>query len=465
MMLAGIAVSAATWRAAETLAAELQRASSRTAQKLALAGELKAAANILRTGQRGLLLNAYQQDGAAAEATRREYQVRLKRALEFVEQIKPLAETDSERKTFSRLEALIHQHADAFAQVAELCAAGRINDASSTYKKQGAPIGSEMERSASEMMAIETELIKQSAASGKTKISVARGTAVVTSLTMVLFAGLLVWLIGKVTQALRHVTEQLQDGARQVAAASGQIAESSNSLAQGASQQAASIATTSDAAKQIASAAAATAAQSRDAAGVMRDLDHRISEGNRTLEELVSSMSEITASSGRISKIVKLIDEIAFQTNILALNAAVEAARAGSAGAGFAVVAEEVRNLSQRSAQAARDTALLIEESIAKADGGNQKLRRVTEVIQEITAGDTRVKALVDEIQHASQEQARGIEEISRGLSQMEEATHTAGASSEESAASGEQLASQAQTLDSLAADLEAMVGVGRADG
>ena len=142
MTLAGIAVSTATWQGAETLAAELEHISSRTAEKLALAGELKAAANILRTGQRGILLNAYQHDDAAAVATRRDYQTRLTKALGFVEQIKPLADTDSERSAFSKLESLIHQHAGAFAQVGDLCAAGRIDEASSLYRKQGAPIGS-----------------------------------------------------------------------------------------------------------------------------------------------------------------------------------------------------------------------------------------------------------------------------------------------------------------------------------
>src|SRR5205085_5826691 len=117
--------------------------------------------------------------------------------------------------------------------------------------------------------------------------------------------------------------------------------------------------------------------------------DHRIMEGNRTLEQMVASMSDITSSSGKISKIIKVIDEIAFQTNILALNAAVEAARAGEAGMGFAVVADEVRNLAQRSAQAAKDTACLIEDSIAKSNDGKTKVDQVAAAILEITGEAT----------------------------------------------------------------------------
>src|SRR5437899_8385538 len=129
---------------------------------------------------------------------------------------------------------------------------------------------------------------------------------------------------------------------------------------------------------------------------------------------MVTAMTDITTSSGKISKIIKVIDEIAFQTNILALNAAVEAARAGEAGLGLAVVADEVRNLAQRCAQAARDTASLIEDSIATSRDGNARLDQMTGAVRAMTENSLRVKTLVDEVNQGSQEQARGMEQISR---------------------------------------------------
>ena len=136
---------------------------------------------------------------------------------------------------------------------------------------------------------------------------------------------------------------------------------------------------------------------------------------NATLNEMVGAMAEITCSSDRIAKIIKVIDEVAFQTNILALNAAVEAARAGEAGMGFAVVADEVRSLAQRCAQAARDTAELIEESISKSNGGKLKLDQVAEAIHSITESAVKVRMLVDEVSHATQEQSHGIDQITAG--------------------------------------------------
>src|SRR4051794_4355723 len=155
---------------------------------------------------------------------------------------------------------------------------------------------------------------------------------------------------------------------------------------------------------------------------------------------MISSMKEINSSSEKISKIIRVIDEIAFQTNILALNAAVEAARAGEAGLGFAVVADEVRNLAQRCAHAAKDTGSLIEESISRTTEGGRKLSEVTSVMQAITEHTASVKVLVDEVSLSSQEQSRGIEQISKAILQMERVTQTAAASSEEGAAASEEM-------------------------
>jgi methyl-accepting chemotaxis protein/methyl-accepting chemotaxis protein-1 (serine sensor receptor) len=203
------------------------------------------------------------------------------------------------------------------------------------------------------------------------------------------------------------------------------------------------------------------AENSSTAAGNMTEASQRVEEANRNLAQMVVSMNEINASSDKISKIIKVIDEIAFQTNILALNAAVEAARAGEAGMGFAVVADEVRNLAQRCAQAAKDTAGLIEESIAKSNDGKTKLDQVAAAVGSITDVANKVKTLVDEVKLGSEEQARGIEQVAKAITQMEKVTQTTAANAEQSASASEQLSAQSDTLRAIVARLNGMVGGG----
>jgi methyl-accepting chemotaxis protein/methyl-accepting chemotaxis protein-1 (serine sensor receptor) len=170
-------------------------------------------------------------------------------------------------------------------------------------------------------------------------------------------------------------------------------------------------------------------------------------------------MQELQGSSEKISKIIKVIDEIAFQTNILALNAAVEAARAGEAGMGFAVVADEVRNLAQRSAQAAKDTASLIEDSIARSRDGKAKVDHVAAAIRGIAQDSGKIQILVDEVNMASQEQSRGIEQVTKAVTQMEQVTQRSAAGAEESASASTELTAQAESLRAIVSRLTELVG------
>jgi methyl-accepting chemotaxis protein/methyl-accepting chemotaxis protein-1 (serine sensor receptor) len=190
----------------------------------------------------------------------------------------------------------------------------------------------------------------------------------------------------------------------------------------------------------------------------MTSAQQRIVDSNRSLEQMVVSMREIGAHNDKISKIIKAIDEIAFQTNILALNAAVEAARAGEAGMGFAVVAGEVRNLSLRCAQAANETSTLIAESIAKSGDGKVRVDQVAVAIQAITTEAARVKTLVDEVSSGGLEQARGTHQIGKAVVQMQQVTQTIAAQAEESAAAAEELHAQSQALTGIVQGLTRMV-------
>jgi methyl-accepting chemotaxis protein/methyl-accepting chemotaxis protein-1 (serine sensor receptor) len=261
------------------------------------------------------------------------------------------------------------------------------------------------------------------------------------------------------TRRLRTTAIELGRAAAEVSGAASHVASSSQLLAEGCSRQAASLEETSASSGEINSMALKNTEKGSAAADLMAHSQERAVVTNRSLGETVVAMAEISTQSSKISNIIKVIDEIAFQTNILALNAAVEAARAGEAGMGFAVVADEVRNLAQRCAQAARDTAELIEESIAKSNDGKTKVDQVAKAIHAITEDADRVKALVDEVNRGGLEQCRGIEQIGHAISQMERVTQETAANAEESAAAAEQLHAQSEVLKDIMDRLTAMVG------
>jgi methyl-accepting chemotaxis protein/methyl-accepting chemotaxis protein-1 (serine sensor receptor) len=238
-----------------------------------------------------------------------------------------------------------------------------------------------------------------------------------------------------------------------------QVATSSQTLAQGASEQAASLEETSAATEEISSMSRSNTEHAQSAAAFVDRTHVKFAETGRTLDEMVNAMAEIAASGGKISKIIRIIEEIAFQTNILALNAAIEAAHAGESGLGFAVVADEVRNLAQRSSQAAKDIAELIEESVRRSDGGRIKVDEVAQAIRSIGAETADLKQKVDEVNTGSQEQARGLDEISRTVSQMESVTQTTAAAAEQGAAAAQELDSQAAGLLKIGSYLAEMIG------
>ncbi len=262
-----------------------------------------------------------------------------------------------------------------------------------------------------------------------------------------------------VTARISSSVTALTSAMEQTTAAASQVAESAQSLARGSTEHAASLEETSASMEEMASLTRRNAENSHEAAGTMSETGKMVTDANAALADLVVSMNAIKQSSDKVSKIIKTIDEIAFQTNILALNAAVEAARAGETGLGFAVVADEVRSLAQRSAQAARDTASLIEESITNASDGHARVARVTTAIEAITTSAAKAKSLVDSVSGASREQAQGIDQVTQAITQMERVTQTTAAAAEESAAASEELSAQAVSSMDVVGQLAALVG------
>ena len=269
-----------------------------------------------------------------------------------------------------------------------------------------------------------------------------------------------------ISRPITRVVEGLSTGSDQVAAAAGQVSSTSQSLAQGANQQAASLEETSASIEEMSSMTRQNAESAQQAKDSRQKAADALEEASRLMQSTAQAMAEIKSAGEETSRIIRTIDEIAFQTNLLALNAAVEAARAGEAGAGFAVVADEVRNLALRAAEAAKNTAQLIEGSVSNINQGSDLVQKTQEAFDTVIEHNRKVGEMVEEIAAASSEQAQGIDEINRAVSEMDKVTQQVAAGAEESAAAAEELSAQAETMQAMVAELVSLVeGVGNQAG
>ncbi len=278
------------------------------------------------------------------------------------------------------------------------------------------------------------------------------------TISLLILMAVVFFIARGIANPMIRIINGLKEGASQVASASSQISSAGQSLAEGASEQAASIEETSSSMEEMTSMTRKTAENSKLADTLTRKANGVVDEANTSMKSLTSSMGEISHASEETSKIIKTIDEIAFQTNLLALNAAVEAARAGEAGAGFAVVADEVRNLAMRAADAAKNTAALIEDIVKKVNDGSTLVADTDESFTKVAESTTKVGNLVAEIAEASNEQSKGIEQVNIAISEMDKVVQQNAANAEESASASEEMTAQAAQLNNYVRELVVLI-------
>jgi len=267
------------------------------------------------------------------------------------------------------------------------------------------------------------------------------------------------WIVRSINHSLGATISSLDETIRQTSNSARQVSAASQSQAEGASEQAASLEETSSSLEEMSSMTKRNAENARKASELAKQTRSAADQGTADVQAMTVAVDAMKASASETAKIVKTIDEIAFQTNILALNAAVEAARAGEAGMGFAVVADEVRNLAQRSAQAAKETSAKIENSLIRTTQGVEISAKVAGTLSDITAKVRQVDELISEVASASHEQSQGINQVNTAVSQMDRVTQSSAASAEECAAAAEELNAQASVLKESVDNLSQLVG------
>ncbi|HEX7088436.1 MAG TPA: methyl-accepting chemotaxis protein [Vicinamibacterales bacterium] len=443
---------------ASRLNAQLEEMSGTTMRKVVLIAGVTAGFEAAYSHAKTMILGGMAGDEAKVEAAKRAAEAAGEQVRRNVEELRPLLTEPEAQAALRTIEHGAEAWDRFFAQFVRHSDAGQLAEANDLFNGQES-IRQATQDAVAALDTVRDGVLQREREAAATNYAAIRVLILSLSALSIGVGVLVFWAVRGINRSLHATALELRDGAQQLAAAASQVAASSQTLSRGASEQAASLEETSASMEEMASMTRKNAENSEAAAGLMSEADRLVDSSNRALGDMVSSMKSINEASTRVARIIKTIDEIAFQTNILALNAAVEAARAGEAGMGFAVVADEVRNLAQRSAQAARDTAALIEESVAKSQEGSAKVESVAESIRSITEAVSRARGLVDEVSAASRQQAQGIDQVSQAVAQMEKVTQSTAATAEESAAASEELSAQAEAALGIVAALEAMVG------
>lgn len=446
------------WSGQRSSAAALRRVLEVQNRKLDIGAQVELATTEMQGCQRGLMLSYAMKDPEAATPYIKLYADSGRKIDELMSGMEPLLSAPEETAAMQKIRDCRTTWAPRFQALIELCRSGQIDDA---YKlrNQNKLLSAQMHAAATDLVTEQKKALDGTRRESEARLETAHWlSGLITAVALVIGAAI-VWAVHGLNLNFRGAVRELYACAQGVGQASKRLSSSSQAVARGTTEQAASVEETTASAAEISAMTERNAGHSRTAREVAARTAAVIQESNRSLGKMEESMRQINVSCEKVGRIIKVIDEIAFQTNILALNAAVESARAGEAGMGFAVVADEVRNLAHRSAEAARETAGLIEESIARSREGRVNLEEVTGAFRKITEGSAEVSTLVEEASTGSAEQARGIEQIAQAMGQIERVTQSAAATADETAAVGQEMNAQAETLNAVVQRLRTMVG------
>jgi methyl-accepting chemotaxis protein/methyl-accepting chemotaxis protein-1 (serine sensor receptor) len=454
-LLAACALLAMT----NNLAGAMESALAGPAKRMELLTELILRVDAQRISGRNAIVYSFLNKPEILEQEIGKFETAYKQKNEIAETLRGLLTSEADIANFRDMEASLATWSEVTRGTFPLCRQGKAGEAAELSQKEGRSVAAAGDKSKLQLVDSQRQSLQAAVAQAKAARARGQWLSMICIVLVALVAGFVWAAVRQMNGWLRHAAGELNTGAREMTSAATQISVVSQSLAQITSGQAASVAEMAAAAEEMSTISQKSSGDVAAAATLVSAVDRHAQDGNCTLATMMGAMDEIGSSSQKISGIIRVIDEIAFQTNILALNAAIEAARAGDAGLGFAVVADEVRTLAQRSAQAAHDTSALVTDSLEKSRSGHDCVAQVEMVFREISESASRLKSLTDNVRTGSEEQVRGIAQIADAIRKMDEGFRSTAAHAEESASASEEMSAQTEAVKEIAGRLARMIG------